>query len=333
MTPEQVRGWRPDSDGMLSVTFDQYWIKNLTAFREQRVVIVLSQSMGAISDAKVRTEVLGALEKILKSTGNDRIIALNNLITIGSSNGSVSETLGFLIAQEGFSDNPFLLIARARLDTIDYPTKSGHGYDTLIQPLLLQAIKKANESFNSVAGTNYSPTINRTEAAYINRQAAWMFAQIGKDREFQERDWLARMYEMSDEERAGYEEGDPIRIVAPGVKVMSTPRPLTEAEKLLELKKEEWRQNQKSWSDLDKSKAINETTDPRSTDRTEILPKITTTTETKVLLFRISRKKMLILADKIRETYRQGKMQSRLTDHGGISVPFITQITGAAAPT
>lgn len=281
MTPEQVRGWLPDSSGMISIVLDDYWLKNLHAFREQRAEAVLNQSIGAIADAKTRSEVLEILEKILKSGGNDRITALNNLVTIGSSNGSVSNALAYLTAQDRYANNPFLLLARAKLDTINHTTKSGPGYDTLIQPLLSQAVKQANEGFNSIAVNNSLTAINRADAAYINREAAWMFAQIGKDREFQERDWLARFYAMSDRERAELQEGDVILITEPGPSVMSTPRPRTETEKMQDDLNEREKQRKIFESNMDKGRGILETNDPRAVDRTEIIPNTTITTEIK----------------------------------------------------
>jgi len=192
MTAEQVRTWMPDANGMISMSLNDYWLKNLSAFRERRIMVVLNQAVGAISDSTIRAEVLGDLEKIIYLSGNDRLTAVRNLIMKGSANGGVAEALGYLIAQDGYADNPFLLIVRAKIDTLNYTTKSGPGYDTLIQPLLVKAIRKAGEAFVSDSARLASSGISREEAAFINREAAWMFANTGKDKDFQERDWLAR---------------------------------------------------------------------------------------------------------------------------------------------
>lgn len=310
MTPEQVRGWLPDSDGTISVTLNDYWLKNLPAFRERRITTILTQSTGAISDAQVRAEVLADLEKIIHLSGSDRITAVSNLITKGLANGDVINALDYLTAQDGYADNPFLLIARAKIDALNYTTKSGPGYDAQIQPLLAKAIKIASESFNSDAAELASSSISREEAAYINREAAWMFANIGKDRDFQERDWLARFYQMSAEERAGLKEGDVIHIVAPGAAVMSTPRPQTDAEKRrddLVKKRAEQRKKEELW---DKGRGIVETNDPRAVDRTEITPQTTTTTEIKGSSFPNQQK---------RDAYPHGQNQNNLPP-GKVSV-------------
>lgn len=108
-----------------------------------------------------------------------------------------------------------------------------------------------------------------------------MFAQMGNDKEFQERDWLARIYAMTDTEREGFHEGDPIRFTAPGPAAMSTPRPLTDAEKLWDSNEINFQHYQEEWGESNKATAEIETTDPRAVDRTEIIPKTTITTEIK----------------------------------------------------
>ena len=260
---------------------NDYWLKSLPAFLEQRIEAALNQSVGAIADSNVRTQVLEDLRNIINLSGNERIEAIDKLLMRGVNNGDVSVALSYLIAQNRFASNPFLLIAKARLDTRNVIWKSGPGYDTLIQPLLSQALKLANESFNSPNSKNASPAINRADAAYINREAAWMFAQIGKDKDFQQRDWISRFYEMSAEERAGLTEGDVISIESPVPDPRNTPRPRTEAEKDLIKIKDEREKDKAFENDMDKGRRIAETNDPRSADRTEIHTETIETTETK----------------------------------------------------
>lgn len=257
------------------------WLRDLPAFLEQRSETALNHSVGAISDSKVRMEVLEDLKNILKSSGNERIKAMDNLIMRGISNAQVSMALGYLIAQDRFIDNPFLLVARAKLDTENVIRKSGPGYDTLIQPLLSKAVKITGEVFDPTDGKNHSLVMTHADAAYINREAAWMFAQIGKDKDFQQRDWIARFYGMSDQERAGLKEGDVINVVSPVPNAMSTPRPGTDAERKLIKLKDEREQVEKFQRDMDKGRGISETNDPRSNNRTELDSQTTETTETK----------------------------------------------------
>lgn len=281
-TVEQVRS-APVSpaDGLLIIPLNDDWVNNLPKFLEQRIDIALNQSVGAIADSKVQMEVLGDLRNILNSSGSNRIKAIDNLLMRAVGNADVAVALGYLIAQDRFSSNPFLLIARAKIDTENVIWKKGPGYDTLISPLIAQAVKAANESVNGNSSRKFPPPITRAEASYINREAAYMFAQIGKDKDFQQRDWLSRFYGMTDEERAGLNEGDIISIESPAPNPNATPRPRTDAEKKLISVEDLMRNKKKSWEDMDKGRNVNEVNDPRAVNRTELNLNTTETTETK----------------------------------------------------
>jgi hypothetical protein len=53
MTPEQVKGWAPDSDGMISVTLNDYWLKNLRLFRERQVSNEIFRAVSSITDSEI----------------------------------------------------------------------------------------------------------------------------------------------------------------------------------------------------------------------------------------------------------------------------------------
>ena len=68
----------------------------------------------------------------------------------------------------------------------------------------LQAVR--NRQSSKTAKPHLSVT--ELELAYINREAAYMYSQIGNDTEFQERDWIARFYAMNREEKSLLKAGE-----------------------------------------------------------------------------------------------------------------------------
>ncbi len=107
-----------------------------------------------------------------------------------STKKQIAEALSYLAAQ-GYEDNPFILIARARASL--YGNK-----DVGVSVLLNAATRNAFSQFSTAK--NPTLTVSGNEASYINQEASGMFAQIGNDSEFQERDWVSKYYAMSKQE-------------------------------------------------------------------------------------------------------------------------------------
>ncbi len=212
------------ADGLLLIDLSTVWVKAATDFRDLRILIAVSQAAGIISDVEVQRKFTNDLYDILKYTDEKRMTALRNLMNLAadpSYNLDISKALTNLEAQ-GYKNNPFLEFARAAALI---------GVDRNIQSLALlnSSLKIVSQRFSSADNRNPFSTLSSQEAAYFNEKAAVMYAAMGDDWEFQDRDWSKRFYEMSPEEKAQYKPGDVISLTSPGPKAIGTPRPLTEA--------------------------------------------------------------------------------------------------------
>ena len=254
MTADQVRTWLPDANGMISMTLNDYWLKNLSAFHERRVTIVINQAAGAINDSELRGKVTGYLQKLFSQSESERLTALNDLLneTGGSldSSGQISAALSHLTDKAGYQDNPLLILVKANAALTEYRMKSGPGYDINARTLLAETIRKANSNF--IFGSDQSPhSLSRVEAGFVSRYASSLYNQLGDNKEARERDWAARFYEMGDEERAALSEGDMIEFFSP-VTAMSKPQKTSDAQSKLEKLNENQAQTQKTWDVTDK---------------------------------------------------------------------------------
>lgn len=93
-----------------------------------------------------------------------------------------------------------------------------------------------------------------------------MFAQMGKDREFQERDWVSKYYGMSAEEKSDYQAGDVISLIKPPVATaMATPRPLTLSELQLQQLEIQDAKRKKIENELDRARNV-QTISPENGD-------------------------------------------------------------------
>ncbi len=95
-----------------------------------------------------------------------------------------------------------------------------------------------------------------------------MFAQIGNDKDSQDRDWTARYYTMSKQEKSGYEPGDTISFTPTGPAAMGTPRPLIVNQKDLNELNIKNAQRLAQEAEIDQGKQIVETSDLEASDST-----------------------------------------------------------------
>ncbi len=117
-----------------------------------------------------------------------------------------------------------LQIARAK-------ASSSGGKNAEVSVFLNNALRITSAKYSSSSAKKPLSTLSGEDAAYINREAAYIFAQMSNDKEFQDRDWTARFYAMSKQEKAAYKPGDTISFTPPGPAAMGTPRPLSATQK------------------------------------------------------------------------------------------------------
>lgn len=234
-TTNQVRAWPTNPNGEVSISVTETAVKAILAFHERFLKSKINEALAFITDPQLRSEVMKDLLSILNSSDNERIGSMYDLIndTTGSlqSAAEISRAVTYLTDKAGYANNPFLALIKANSALTDYRMKSGPGYDSVALLLLNDATRTATANYMFGSGKN-SSTVSRMEAAVINRQLATMYSQAGKEGEFLRREWAARLYDVSDEERAGFREGDLIELISPGTS-MRAPRPTTNAEEQL----------------------------------------------------------------------------------------------------
>ena len=172
-TASQVREWRTEPDGKLAIPTSIKIVNNVNSFRNQRASFEIFKVAMLVSDLAIKKLVANDLEKILLTSGQTRIDAINNLmITIASSSSSrheIFQALRFLANESGYKNNPFLLIAIARTQVfVNYASPFDNPvYD---QSLIANAVKSANDNLYSS-----NPKINNLEAATINQIASRLY--------------------------------------------------------------------------------------------------------------------------------------------------------------
>lgn len=214
-TVTEVAGWPTNINGELSIPVKERVIKDVLTFHERYVKLKIGEAVVFISDPQSRSEVLKDLLNILNSSGNDRLASMYDVIndtkTSQRSAAEISRAVSYLTNRAGYENNPFLNLIKANSALTEYQNKSGPGFDLNALALVNEATRKT--TFNYIkGGVNPAATLSRTEAATINRQLALMYSELGKDTEFLEREWSARFYDLSDENRSMFEEGDLIEL-------------------------------------------------------------------------------------------------------------------------
>lgn len=133
MTFEQVRGWLPDSDGMISITLNDYWLKNLRLFRERQVNNEIFRAVSSITDSELKGRVSGYLRTLFSQSESERTTALNDLLTetggTFDSSAQILTAISYLTDKAGYQNNPLLILVKANAAFTEYRMRSGPGYD------------------------------------------------------------------------------------------------------------------------------------------------------------------------------------------------------------
>lgn len=108
----QVRGWKTDLKGGISIPIPQKVIDEIITFREQRALFEAFKVSTFITDPATRKAIKDGLESILLLSGEPRTNALNNLmVTVAGSQSSrveIYKAFRFLTNESGYKNNPFL---------------------------------------------------------------------------------------------------------------------------------------------------------------------------------------------------------------------------------
>lgn len=236
-TVGQVSKWTTNAEGELAIPVRRKVIEDILAFHQRYLETRIFEAVLGITDPTLRANVYKDLLTILNSpSGSDRIASLYDLLNDTRGNlqaaTEISSAVSRLIKEAGQEDNPFLTLIQANAAMTEYTMRSGPGYDIAAITLINEAVRETTSKY--LFGKSSSRVaMSRTEAAMLNRQLATMYSQMGKESESRERDWSARFYDISDEERRTLEEGDVIELTSP-VEAMGTPPPLTQAHRELD---------------------------------------------------------------------------------------------------
>ncbi len=248
-TAEQVRNWKTDAQGRVEIAMPQTLIRNLREFLNTRITSEINKATAFITDAALRTEVQGYLLKIFKSSGTERMFALDRLLVkvVGSLKlaTKISKAVSYLVDNSNYKNNPFLALIKAEAAVTECRTKSGPGYCENATMLLFGVTNSLNEYSRNPQNSKLKT--DRFDTAQINTRLSNMFGQLKDDKNAVDRQWIARFLNMSDDERDSYEEGNIIEIIQPGAKAIGTPS--NTADKLENLKGN-WKTRQAQEGDI-----------------------------------------------------------------------------------
>lgn len=239
ITVSEVVAWKADIKGEVSVVMTEKVANNIKFFRENLIKGFVVSAVSNISDLTLRATVFQDLCDIINSFDQIRIKATSDLINDVSSSlksaDEIHKTISYLIHQVGYQNNPFLSLVNAYATAKVYKERSGPDYDSPVLNFLSDTTRTTSQNF--IFGDSMFPAsnINRSEASFINRNSAYLYNQMGKNKEFLERDWMARFYDISEEERNALKEGDTIEFISSfAPNAIGTPRPLSNNEVKLE---------------------------------------------------------------------------------------------------
>lgn len=241
-TADDIKNWRTE-DGKVSVTLSAETIKYFQNFRQERLI---DRVTSTISDESLRSRVKSDLLTLATSENQTRNEAANRLMYLENVNEKdiqvTREAIQTVVSQPENKDNPMtnLVAAKFKLDDAIKREDLKGVIDAEWQ--MSKAVKLVQGQDTITGEIKKDAKVNRREAAWLNRQAANLLRSTGREKEANEREMMARFYEVDDAERGkvfGYPLGEIDRW-----KTTDTPsvRPLSQAE-------QDWREYQNDWSE------------------------------------------------------------------------------------
>jgi hypothetical protein len=203
---------------------------------------------------QVRSDLL----EISTGEGQNRISAANHLMYLEKGSEQdlfiAREAVKTVAAQPENRENPMTNLAASKIK-LDEAIKKEDLKGVFDAEWQMNKAVKLAQGQNTLTGEyKKGAKVNREEAAWINRQVAQNLRSIGRDKQANEREMLARYYEVNDTERKtvfGYPLGEIDRwqkTDKPSV------RPLSQAETDWQEYQDRWSENPKIKKDLGENK-------------------------------------------------------------------------------
>lgn len=79
-TSNQVKGWKTDAEGFLSIPIKKETVSQIIAFREQRLSVQINFAVAFIADPELRMALAENLRKIFGFSESERLAALSELV-------------------------------------------------------------------------------------------------------------------------------------------------------------------------------------------------------------------------------------------------------------
>lgn len=240
-TADDIKKWRTEN-GKIAVTLSAETIKHFQNFRQERLI---DRVTSTISDENLRNQVKNDLLTVATSENQNRNGAANRLMhleNVGEKDMKATrEAIQIVAGQPENKENPMTNLVAAKLKLDDAIKREDLKGVIDAEWQMNKAVKLVQGQDTITGEIKKDAKINRQEAAWINRQTANLLRSTGREKEANEREMLARFYEVDDAERDkvfGYPLGEIDRW-----KQTDTPsvRPLSQAE-------QDWREFQAAYS-------------------------------------------------------------------------------------
>ncbi|MBL4685743.1 MAG: hypothetical protein JKY37_14205 [Nannocystaceae bacterium] len=221
-TAEQINGW-PREQGRVQVTLSDYWVGRIQTFNEEQVQRAVEQAASRIADPQLRALFIATISTVLTESGSQRTHAfmtlLNGVTASQTSKSAVAEALTALEAA-GYDNNPYLALAKANLALAQHQSKQGPGYETQVNQLLQETMRRLHDA---AIIPSAGAALTREDFVLVNQQLARIQTEMGDEDDANRRQWIARFYGMSEQERARYREGQLIQLVPPNTHSVRRP--------------------------------------------------------------------------------------------------------------
>lgn len=210
-TSDDIKNWRTEN-GKVPVTLSAQTIKNLQNFRQERLI---DRVTSTISDENLRNQVKNDLLQVATSDNQTRNSAANRLMyleNVGEKDlQATREAIQTIVSQPENKNNPMtnLVAAKFKLEDAIKREDLRGVFDAEAQ--MNKAVKLIQGQDAITGEIKKDAKVNREEAAWLNRQVANTLRGIGREKEANERETLARYYEVDDAERGkvfGYPLGE-----------------------------------------------------------------------------------------------------------------------------
>jgi hypothetical protein len=195
-----VGGWKTEN-GKVAVTLSTERVKELQNFRQERVI---DKAVNQISDDNIRNQVRNDLRQITIAEGS-KTEAANRLMYLDkvseTDSAKVREAINTVANQPENKNNPLTNLVSAKIN-LDEAIKNKDARKFSDAEVRMNKAVKLVQGQDTMTGEyKKDAKVNREEAAFVNKQVSQTMRSIGRTGEANERETLARYYEVDDKER------------------------------------------------------------------------------------------------------------------------------------